>query len=644
MTKPSKELPLQRFLHRPKSPAIDEGTEAYDGRTTRSNTPSLTYESTQSGSPSLKEDHFLGSPHTDSCDIPDSYPARTGDFWSATEAQQGSCFANSGYRAAQETYPSDSETESDDESSGSDDWSGQEDDIEPMVLAAVGNDLKLAAYLIPIIYQEMSADASRRINRKVGHWQSMVASHGGQFPPQSDALGNGAPAQTNSGSFNQQSRGNPLKRARRSSSSDCGKDVDEEDGDGDEKEDGDGDRQGDGPPGKSAQLPRLACPFHKLNPQKYAIQHEVQESQHYKSCSGPGFKSIQRLKEHLKRKHYPVQCDRCYEIFRGSDRSVCMSLLEDHRQKATPCERGDSTLREGISDAQWAKLDGKRGNKNSQEKHRVQKWFEIWVVLFPDEERPGSPWYEGTVGQHGIKASKSPQSSDFMRLFNAILNHKVQQKDIIFPENLRERIEAVAESAFSTWLGTSYQRASTDSSSSLTRSYLYPSMVGGSSTHLSGQLGDSRYYHSQPSSHSRRSHASSGSFGYRPAPLMLNQTTSQTVAPPQFNMEWVAPMTPSSPEYVLNNIASMQGRASSFQPFGIGTRHPPEISEPMFASSGLQPWNQPQSGYTDQNAFPMPGSAFAVPVSNDPLSPTLMEESMDNLRDMNGNLSFERGM
>lgn len=68
-----------------------------------------------------------------------------------------------------------------------------------------------------------------------------------------------------------------------------------------------------------------------------------------------------------------------------------MLQLEAHRQQPEPCKKGDPSWREGVSDAQWAKLDGKRGSKHSQEKHRVEKWFEIWVVLFPDEPRPDTP-------------------------------------------------------------------------------------------------------------------------------------------------------------------------------------------------------------------------------------------------------------
>jgi len=42
----------------------------------------------------------------------------------------------------------------------------------------------------------------------------------------------------------------------------------------------------------------LACPFYKLNPAKYSVQQPIRDKNdtNYRSCAGPGFKSIQRLK------------------------------------------------------------------------------------------------------------------------------------------------------------------------------------------------------------------------------------------------------------------------------------------------------------------------------------------------------------
>ncbi len=47
-------------------------------------------------------------------------------------------------------------------------------------------------------------------------------------------------------------------------------------------------------------------------------------------------------------------------------------------------------MREGISDDQWASLE-KHNRKKNQEKHRVEKWFEIWKILFPNAPMPETP-------------------------------------------------------------------------------------------------------------------------------------------------------------------------------------------------------------------------------------------------------------
>jgi hypothetical protein len=95
-------------------------------------------------------------------------------------------------------------------------------------------------------------------------------------------------------------------------------------------------------------------------------------------------------REHLKRVHSPVQCERCHEIFPGTDRAACLSRLAEHRKMDVSCELGDPSRKEGIDEAQWAALD-KQNRKKNQETHRVEKWFEIWDVLFPGRERPKSP-------------------------------------------------------------------------------------------------------------------------------------------------------------------------------------------------------------------------------------------------------------
>jgi hypothetical protein len=101
--------------------------------------------------------------------------------------------------------------------------------------------------------------------------------------------------------------------------------------------------------------------------------------------------SAHSFREHLRRKHYPVQCDRCYHIFTGSDRAACVLELQDHRQLDVPCERRSPSAKEGISEAQWANLDKKKSAKKSRVSSRIALWMEYWDILFPGVQPPATP-------------------------------------------------------------------------------------------------------------------------------------------------------------------------------------------------------------------------------------------------------------
>ncbi|KAK9423213.1 hypothetical protein SUNI508_04507 [Seiridium unicorne] len=640
MINEAKQLPLQQYIHQSKARPVEEPPDDCDDRTTRSNTPSLTYGSTTSGASSLSGRPFEGSTRSIDCEIFDLETRSTPTL--AYSDQQlflpAARHLLNHSTCERPDVESDSDNDSDDGESSNDDWSGQEDEIEPIVLSAVGNDLELAAYLIPILHQQMSAETSRSVNRKVGIWQSaMMTSYGGQFVPPLQTLNDGTTGQSSSGSYNQQSGSQVPRKRRRSSSSDCDRDNDEDEADGDDKEDGDG--EGDGgdqagqTPGKSEELRRLACPFHKLDPKKYAIQYGVQDNHKktdYKTCSGPGFKSIQRLK--------------CYVIFRGPERSACMAQLVEHRQTPTPCERGDDSSREGISDAQWEKLDGKKGKKGSQEKHRLERWFEIWRVLFPSKKEPKTPWYEASSAQMPRTAG-SPQSSHFLNLFNLILDQK--KRDMIFPPGLRESMEAAADTAFRIWWA--HQATSTESTSSRTRSYIHPSLIGGSSTRVSSQPSDLRYVQSQSSGSAHRSQASSGAFSFQPPPpAMVRQRTRQTVSTPQqpspYSIQWT-PLTPSSPSYPLNNMGAMPEGSVSFQSFPMDNRSS-GMPESVFPSP-MHDWSQPQgvfSAHSGPYAMQPTGFPISTSVAGGTLGSPLMEESMDTLNDLSDPIPYDRAM
>ncbi|KAH7034798.1 uncharacterized protein B0I36DRAFT_346687 [Microdochium trichocladiopsis] len=264
-------------------------------------------------------------------------------------------------------YAFDSDSDEDDP-----EWSGEQDEIETAVLSSIP-DLELAAFLIVKLHEENTAIRGKKINR----WQnSIIQCHGSQ-PPQNEYHPVG-----------QANLHNPRKRRR--ASRDSERHGDSEDGDGDEQ---DGDEPGHvertGEPRSGAIVKLLACPFNKAEPNKYTVCIETRN--HYRVCTS-GFKTIQRVKEHIERKHYPVQCDRCYMKFVGQtkDRAQCLADLAAHRQQPEGCAVGDPRQKEGISDEQWAKLKWNSGKKPSKS-NNVEKWWANWDVLFPGRERPNHP-------------------------------------------------------------------------------------------------------------------------------------------------------------------------------------------------------------------------------------------------------------
>lgn len=202
-----------------------------------------------------------------------------------------------------ECLTSDSEAEDDEDDSGDDeegdeddDWSGQDSNLEAIILEAVGDDLPLAAHLIPILHRALRSDFAINANEKLGSWRYGVC--------KSAAQGSGAGGEQSSHDYTTDPTNNPRKRQRRQGSSKAqSRKIDDFDEDDDEDDDDDPqeskDMEDDNGTGSQQPLPRLACPFNKRFPDKYSIQHgdvEGSGKAKYRTCEGPGFKNIQRLK------------------------------------------------------------------------------------------------------------------------------------------------------------------------------------------------------------------------------------------------------------------------------------------------------------------------------------------------------------
>lgn len=345
-------------------------------------------------------------------------PPNSGSSNSASSKKSGDGASPDGSASPwQKSDVSDTEScmadEEDRENDDEDECCGEDDSLDAAVIAAVDGDLALAAYLIPLLHRSFSS----AVRTKVEAWQCGSPGGGSAGGRSSDSQHAGSSA---SGGGNRSPIA-PRKRRRRTSSGDGERAGDDED------EGGSG-KANSHPETLDVHAPLLACPFHKLNPAKYGIQHgatsSTVKSDYYRACAGPGFKTIQRLKygpppfrqfplvllspvafaggfrmacnpnllnrrEHLKRKHTVVQCERCYKIFRGNNREASQQLTQ-HSRSDEICQIGDAGLREGINNVQWALLD-KQNRKKPQESHKLEKWFEIWEILFPNNDKPKTP-------------------------------------------------------------------------------------------------------------------------------------------------------------------------------------------------------------------------------------------------------------
>lgn len=182
-----------------------------------------------------------------------------------------------------------------------DDWSGT-DSLDAAVIAAVDGDLSLAAFLIPLLHK----DVRNAVKNKVESWQNTsttrspssatgsTVTRGGASGATSGATSGSSVVASGSSGGQDQVSNQSRKRRRRPSDSE------------DDREEGDDEHGGNGGNGSSRPemideplIPLLACPFHKLNPSRYGIQHNITSGSRkdgYRACAGPGFKSIQRLK------------------------------------------------------------------------------------------------------------------------------------------------------------------------------------------------------------------------------------------------------------------------------------------------------------------------------------------------------------
>ncbi|KAI0845426.1 hypothetical protein F5Y00DRAFT_272862 [Daldinia vernicosa] len=329
----------------------------------------------------------------------------------------------------------DDDFDSDDEEDN-DDWAGEPDKIETAVLMNVP-DLEFAASLIMDLHKDRVHSEARRI----GGWQKGVVTY--QNSPGAGESSRQSFVNPNAGQRSSKShKKQRLSRSRGGSSDDGDGERDDGEGSGSPENHDDGSISGE-------QRGRYACPFNKSAPTIFCSNPITGDQ--FRVCES-GYKTIQRLKEHIKRKHLLIQCERCYKNFSGKGKAIEESVaeLKTHRQQPEPCAVGSSESNSGINMEQWTLLD-RSGGKKRKKISEVEKWFNIWETIFPEKLRPRHPWAERTT--LGMKSLPVPANTQrFTNLFQKFLDHGIMSGSIQFIQGqellMKSRLNSLAQKAY----------------------------------------------------------------------------------------------------------------------------------------------------------------------------------------------------
>ncbi|KAF6825884.1 hypothetical protein CPLU01_09974 [Colletotrichum plurivorum] len=104
----------------------------------------------------------------------------------------------------------------------------------------------------------------------------------------------------------------------------------------------------------------------------------------WRTCFGPGLDGMNRLREHLKRKHFKQHtCSRCGADFKSKE------ALRGHQRQPIPCPVRASRNEVGfMTQKQWDDICGRRWRRGSSV---ADRWRGIYVALFPDVDEASVP-------------------------------------------------------------------------------------------------------------------------------------------------------------------------------------------------------------------------------------------------------------
>ncbi|KAF5695776.1 hypothetical protein FDENT_82 [Fusarium denticulatum] len=132
--------------------------------------------------------------------------------------------------------------------------------------------------------------------------------------------------------------------------------------------------------------PRFACPFYKHDPERYA---------NTRSCCGPGWETVHRVKEHIFRSHtHPEhECQRCFQSFKTELK------LSKHLRASAPCEVQSRNTQEhdGINASQSKALHARARKCDpgaDLKEVEEQRWNDVYKIIFPGGGLVPTPYYD----------------------------------------------------------------------------------------------------------------------------------------------------------------------------------------------------------------------------------------------------------
>lgn len=135
---------------------------------------------------------------------------------------------------------------------------------------------------------------------------------------------------------------------------------------------------------KSSFSQSWACPYRKKDPLKFGHGH-------YRLCATGHFVDIPALKQHLKRKHEKPEfyCATCYATFNTDpDREVNSEERNRHERLRNCQAESINPFADKMTLKQAEDIRRKRRAPNTD----TEKWYEIFVILFPGSTEPNSPF------------------------------------------------------------------------------------------------------------------------------------------------------------------------------------------------------------------------------------------------------------